>query len=297
MQLHTVRHTLSRLEEAGALRRSWVVNVFKLGWLRVQMAAALGPAKRAIFENFFRREVPTCHITELGGRYDLELLFLARSPEDILQTICRASEVCDLPFAEHSITIQTKVVYFSRKYLATKSLAREAIVCAHDGPTYVLDSLEEQILQILMDKPNATLVEIGAQLRVSVPTVRSRLERLRRSGVIAGTIFSPSLIELGAQNFRIVLHTRGVTTVLRERIFKLAQAEVHCTSYREGIGAWDFELNIEIENYRQLNKLKDSIWKSLAADLHSMEVVPRLGVLFYRSYPLAVGLASGREGA
>ena len=49
-----------------------------------------------------------------------------------------------------------------------------------------LDSLDQQILAILLDDARASLVDIGERVSLSSPAVKRRIDRLEREGAIRG---------------------------------------------------------------------------------------------------------------
>lgn len=53
-------------------------------------------------------------------------------------------------------------------------------------PPPAFDELDEQIVAALVDNARATFAEIGAQVGLSAPAVKRRVDRLRSSGAITG---------------------------------------------------------------------------------------------------------------
>ena len=53
-------------------------------------------------------------------------------------------------------------------------------------PQHSLDSIDVKIVDLLVEDGRRTLADLGAQIGLSAPAVKRRLERLEESGVITG---------------------------------------------------------------------------------------------------------------
>jgi DNA-binding Lrp family transcriptional regulator len=66
-----------------------------------------------------------------------------------------------------------------------------------------MDLTDQQILGCLMRDARATYAEIGAQVSLSAPAVKRRVDRLRSSGVIRGftTVVDPAVVGWGTEAY------------------------------------------------------------------------------------------------
>ncbi len=66
----------------------------------------------------------------------------------------------------------------------------------------------------------------------------------------------------------------------------MALAHRDRTSYRESIGAWDYEINLEVERYETITKLKDELWHTFGAKMETVQIIPRFKTHKFLSYPV-----------
>ncbi len=287
-KLHTVRYTISRLESRGILHRSWLIDIFRLGWLRFQVLLMIGAANREKFISFFSRSNRVVHIAEIGGDYDFDLLLLARDPKEVLTIFRDASKVCGDIFGEKAVILQTQVAYFPRKYLCHGKPLFSALQVGEREGRYELAPLEQLILEGLIKDPQISKRDLAMALSISIPTLDARLKKLRAEGVLRGAFFSPRYVQLGAQNYKILLKVSSASKELRDKVYLFSYRHPHCTSFREGIGEWDYELNAEVEGHRDITELKKDLWNTFAPALTSLAVIPRFKLLKFATYPITL---------
>jgi DNA-binding Lrp family transcriptional regulator len=295
-QVHTVRYTLERLQARNLLQRAWVIDVFKLGWLRVQLLVSLGRSSRDKVIDYFMKAPRITHVSEVGGPYDLDILILSRDVTSVLTLLSEASEACGCLFSSKAVVVQSSIAYFPRKYLCKGEPSYGAIVCGDRPGVFPLTEIDQGVLEMLTAEPSIEKKEMARRLKVSVPTLDLRLKKMRSEGVIRGAMFSARYSGLGAQNYKVLISSRKCSSTVRQEIYQFAYKHPHCTSYRDGLGAWDYEISAECEEQRQILTLKDELWRQFGKYLATLEVIPRLSMLLFSSYPLkgAAAFASCR---
>jgi len=105
-----------------------------------------------------------------------------------------------------------------------------------------MDETDRKLLSALRNDARASLSDLAIGLGVSRTTVRSRIERLRRSGVIVG--FSVVLKEDTAQDpvrglMMLGIEGRGADRIVRQLNGLSAVRAVHSTN-----GRWDLILEV-----------------------------------------------------
>jgi DNA-binding Lrp family transcriptional regulator len=75
-----------------------------------------------------------------------------------------------------------------------------------------LDAIDRKILAYLADEGRATFAEVGAQVGLSAPAVKRRVDRLVAQGAIRGfsAVIDPDLVGAGTEAF-VELHCRDRT--------------------------------------------------------------------------------------
>ena len=284
--LHTIRYALSRLMEREILHQAWVIDVFQLGWLRIQILFSVGDTNRDKVVKFFMGKDRVVHITEIGGEYDFDIVLLARNTSEVLDLMQEASRACGDIFVTKAVLVQSSIAYFPRKYLCKDKPVYGALVLGGAKKPYVLDEKEQRILESLMIDPGIEKKVLAERVALSIPTINDRITRLKRAGVLVGAMFSSRYIELGVQNYKILISTCASDRKFRDALYKFAYDHPHCTSFRESLGEWDYEVNAEVEGHRELSLLKDELWHHFGKKMGEVHVVPRFKLHKFVSYPV-----------
>jgi DNA-binding Lrp family transcriptional regulator len=285
-KIHTVRYAITRMKDRNIITKAWVIDVFRLGWQRFQLLLAIGGGNRQQFINYLRKTPHVAHVAEIGGKYDFDVAIVASSAEEALSVLQQAAIICGAVLRDKVITAQSTIHYFPRKYMCSGKALLGEIVVGDNKERYELTSIEKAVLTTLIELPDISRKDLSKRLELSPPTVDARMRRLQDAGVIRGAMYGSRYVELGMQNFKILISMAGITPEVAKKMHKIAYQHPHCTSFRAGLGAWDFELQAEVERYQQLTELKELLWHEVGSHVHSIEIIPRFKLHFYNSYPV-----------
>ena len=287
-QLHSVRYLLERMKEAGAIRKTWVIDPLRLGWQRYHLlfstAAPLGQ-KRDEFINYLVTLPTVASFAEIGGDFDYSVNVLARNVKDACSTLSSVTNRFGMVFFTKYLSLQYRVAYFPRKYLASGPFKFKPLLIGDIEGTVEVDGLDRRLLYLLARNPDCEKKELAKLAGSSVVTVTARIEKLRENKIIRGASFVQSGAITGAQNYRLLIYARGINESLNQTMFKYAEKAPHCTSYSEGFGGADFELGIEVEHYNQVVELKEDIRSKFGDQIAQMQVLSRFKVHKYSPYP------------
>ena len=100
--------------------------------------------------------------------------------------------------------------------------------------TYQLDSMDEQILSMLIHNARIPFLEIARACGVSGTTIHQRVQRLTSLGVIQGTEYKVDPAKIGYETCAFVGLCLVGDTTLKDAVEALGKisevVEVHCTS-------------------------------------------------------------------
>jgi len=95
-----------------------------------------------------------------------------------------------------------------------------------------LDSLDKRILALLLDNGRASFAEIGAEVGLSAPAVKRRVDRLRACGALTGFTAKVEPRALGwTTEAYVELYCQGKTSpaTIREGVSKFPEVVSACT--------------------------------------------------------------------
>jgi DNA-binding Lrp family transcriptional regulator len=121
-----------------------------------------------------------------------------------------------------------------------------------------LDSLDERIVSLLLDDGRASFADIGAQVGLSAPAVKRRVDRLRQAGAITGF------------TAKVVPEALGWTTEAYVELY--CQGKTSPTTIRDGVARFP-----EVVSACTLTGEADALVHVLASDIrHFEEVLERM---------------------
>jgi len=292
---HTIRYGISCMERDGIVRRSTFINVYPIGYVHYAIYFSLSPQSKSQKQSFLDFLVASPNVSwlaELGGDYQYAMAISVRNPSEVSKFLSLITETFGNVLSQKSVHVRTNFTQFNRKYINAqppKFLSFGPTVpslITDVNPFFVkLDATDHKILRALGQ--NLYPTEREAQFRLQIPhtTWRNRVNRLREQGVIIADFYLVSPSKLGMQSFELLVHAKGVRANLSERLLAFATSHPRIVHFVEGIGEWDFELGVEVENAQDIVAVTEEIHEAFADDILALKTLPLFANLKYSLYP------------
>jgi len=284
---HTVRYGVASMERQGIIRRAAFVNVYPLGYFHVAVYFSLSPQskpQKQSFLEFLSSSPNVAWLAELGGDYQYAMALAVRSAPDVSAFLSLITETFGNVLSQKSVHVRTKFTQFNRKYLAgqpPKSLS------FGPSPLTKIDTVDHKILRALGQNLYPTDREAQFKLQISSTTWRNRLIRLKERGILVSEFWLVDSSKLGMQSFELLVHAKGVRANLSERLLAFATSHPRIVHFVEGIGEWDFELGVEVENAQDIVAVTEDLHEAFADDISAVKTLPLFANLKYSLYPFA----------
>jgi DNA-binding Lrp family transcriptional regulator len=131
----------------------------------------------------------------------------------------------------------------------------------HDSEKVFVDSVDLKILDHLKRDPVASLREISRSVGIPTSTVSFRFQKLVSNGVILGFGCDYDPMAAGSEHYLILIKLHGLGGGLYERFFEFAAYHPRIARVTRMIGEWDLEMELELENTRELNDVIHQVYK------------------------------------
>lgn len=284
---HTVRYAVASMERQGIIRRAAFVNVYPLGYFHVAVYFSCSPqlkSQKAALLDFLAASPNVAWLAELGGDYQYAMALAVRSASDVSAFLSLITETFGNVLSQKSVHVRTRFTQFNRKYLANqepKSLS------FGPSPITEIDPVDHKILRALGQNLYPTDREAQFRTQISSTTWRNRLIRLKERGVLVSEFWLVDSSKLGMQSFELLVHAKGVRANLSERLLAFAKNHPRIVHFVEGIGEWDFELGVEVENAQDIVAVTEDLHEAFADDISAVKTLPLFANLKYSLYPFA----------
>lgn len=285
--VHQLHYTINKLTERDIVKKVWVIDTFLLGLTRYNIFFSLGGGEKKKRDQIIKdlaSSVRTVFIAEVGGDFDYELSILARTASEVGEFIRGFSHLYGNVFRVRVISTRLSMVHFPRKYLSKRAPLCSNLSIGDRPGNVTIDQFDSDILTALSSNPNSSIRDVARRIGRPESSVDLRMKRLVKEGVVRGALWSTNASRYGAQTFRLLIQTRGLSTERREDVLAFASSHPQVTSLVEGFGQWDIEMVAEVSDYRQLSMLRESLYHHFSDIILDIRLLNRFVVHRYRSF-------------
>ncbi len=131
------------------------------------------------------------------------------------------------------------------------------------------DELDMRVLRSLLSDARKSVLEISRQLDENSRTVLNRLRRLEKDKIIVGYGANIVLPEIGYTYYKLNMILEK--NVSYSKLLSFAEKLPNTIYVDETLGKYDFELNVEVQDERELDAIIDQI-KRLTGGLRNLEI-------------------------
>jgi DNA-binding Lrp family transcriptional regulator len=282
-----VNYVLRDLAGRGVIKPRCFINSNVLGYIDVACFFSLSEQteeeRKALVERI-RAHPNVAYFVSLLGDYQFVVVMLARSLEHFGTLLGELAGKCGEAFTEKIIAPRVKVARFQRKYLSGKAADR-VFWLETRGSQFRPDEADEQLLWVLGNEPFESTRGLARRVGLPIATVDRRVKRLREAGVIEGFFWDLDVMRLGIHSFRVLVRVKGLASSVNDRIFRLAKRHPLVVNFIWVVGAWDFELNVETRDPRDVSVLIEELHDASSRKIAEVRVLMELDDFTCRHYP------------
>lgn len=285
---HALRYTLRKLQEAGVLGpKRPVIDLNRLGFSHYTFLFSLTSETRrrkTEFLDYLLAAEPITWMFELGGDFHYGASITVRHIQRVSQFLHEASGRFGNIFFEKLFAHQLSYVYFGRRYLAGQRVKSRPIRLEIQEEVAQLDEQDQRIVRAMMMGEYSTLTQLAARLHLPLATLERRKRRLEERGIIRGYFHWIEPAVLDVQPYTLLIYMRGISPRFRDDLLRFAKKELQVVYFIECMGNWDFELGIEVFDFREVTAITQKLYDQFPEDMRTLKVVPILKHLKFKGY-------------
>jgi len=286
---HTVRYTLSRLQDAGVIKRLLYVNLYRVGYVEYYLFLKLAnntPVEEQKLIDAFLLSERVTWVVRVGGSYSLGVAFLARSIAESVSFIEELTERCRVPVAERAFLVLAGRSYFGVKHLTPYPVSSNVVDMGTLGAEEVSwEELDHLVLRSLASNAQASAASVARELGKPESTIQYRIKSLRDRGILNRTVYLINPDSYGMSAYRLRATVSSPSRGVREKIYAWAAAHPNVLSFLHCLGPWDFEFRVEVADPKDTIKIAQDLSGSLGSVVASTEIVPTLEMKRLLHYP------------
>lgn len=220
-------------------------------------------------------------LVELGGQWDYMVLFAeknaSRCNKDLHALLAQYPKL----IKNYFVLTHTVGYELGRRYLTENTISTQSIVLGGDREKIRISILEQLILKDLYENPRISYVEIAVKHKLNPKTVISKVKALQTKGVLKGYSITPDCYSYDYMAHKIFIKFSPFSFEKEEELLKFCRQQKALVRISKLFGHWDFELDIEVQNLKELQKFCLLFRSAFGEMMQSMDISP---VLKYHKY-------------
>ncbi len=246
-----VKYRIDKMTDAGIIVKFYTItNYFKLGIMKFKLYLRLTNASKEKIEEiaeYFRKHKKTEWDVSCTGRWDMNIGFLVHNVNEFDDEVQKVMDKFSKYVQEKAVTTTLYLVHNVRGFLGTEK--SEVVYHTSKDPKEKIDNIDEEIIKILANNARMPVTGIAERLKTTPRIIQYKIKEMERKNIILaykahlnpramGRIFCKAIIYLANTNKERLDEFISYVSSIPDVVWPM-----------KVMGAWDFELDCEVENY------------------------------------------------
>ena len=252
-----VAYRVQKLEERGIITGFITsINPTKFGQFMFKVYLKLEnlPSERERFYAVLEQNKDIYWLGICDGAYDCVFAILSKSILKYYETINNL-----LSEWRHLILQKVLGTMVDTKQLAKRFLInteeRSYVTFGSDVEHYNLDTLDLEILNILVNNARIPLLELARQLHSTIEIVRRRMNLLEQHKIILQYRIAVDLNKLGLEFFKAIIYCKALSRNDEASLLEWMGQQPQSLYYIRALAPWELEFEFAVENYQEFNRI------------------------------------------
>jgi DNA-binding Lrp family transcriptional regulator len=273
-----VAYRIKRLTDAGLLTLfCTIVDHARLGYSfwRLQIK----------FRNFAQEDISFIkqldHVywaARMEGDCDLSIIFLVKNSRQLEKEYSRLVHEYSNSILEKDITAITRQYFLPYRYIADSSWSGYA---GPAGEACQLQKEDYTLINLIKEDSRRPLLDIAKKMKTSPASVRYRLKRLMKQGIIKRFGIRIDHTKLNFHHFHTSLRLENLTETVEKDLIAFLSSEKKVIYVAKGLGRWDLEFQTIMGSHFELNELISRLRAGFPANISYFS-----NSLVYQVYPV-----------
>ncbi len=243
-----VKYRMGQLERKGVIRGYVTVfNTAKLGYLYYRLYiryTGVSPSDEDAIIDYFKRHGNVVWFISTSGRWDLEVLFIARNFIHFDHMLKEAYERFPDKIHNNVTSVSVSNYHHGRGYLIGH---RTAFSARYGGePREIpLDGIDRKIIGIISQEARMSRAEIGTRIGMNYKTVQARIKRMEREGLIQAYRTWVDFMKIGSYYRKALVNLRKFTRDVGSTVLSFCEKDPNIIYLITCVWPWDVEIEIE----------------------------------------------------
>ncbi|MBR9703118.1 Lrp/AsnC family transcriptional regulator, partial [Candidatus Woesearchaeota archaeon] len=269
------KYRIKRLEEQDTIKGyRAVIDTGKLGFTAYRLLIQFTSIPKQIEEEIKQHLIATpqlCWLVEVEGNWNLNMFFLCIEEKEIANIWNQLITKYGQYFKRRQLGIFSKVICYNRAYLKNTTEHEFSIETVSLPQEHNLDKHDWKIIELLAENARIPIIELAEKTGLTSKTIISRMKKLKKE-VIPAYRVELNLEPLGYKYYKLhfMINADDAT---KEKIANEITSNPAIIYKDEVIGGYDIEVEIQVENEEELQKLIQEIKNKHSQHIRDYEIL------------------------
>ncbi len=256
-----VNYRINRLIDNGTIIRfHTIINYFKLGILKYKLYLRITNINKEKLEemcNYFYKHKNTEWVAITTGRLDIIIGFLVHNINEFDDEIQNVLNKFSNYIQEKAVTTTVYLAHQTRSFLhqGNKEISKVVYHTSKDKQEKI-DKIDEEILKVMANNGRIPITELAKIIKTTPRIVQYRIKELEKKNIILAYKVHLDTKLVNMIFCKLIIYLSNVNQKRLNEFLNYASSLPGALWPQRVIGNWDFELDLEIENY---DKFQDII--------------------------------------
>lgn len=267
-----------------------VMDIAKFGYTNYRIMIRLSDTNKEEYDeiiNFLLKQKNVLWLASCGGRWDLIVNIMAKNIIHFNKIFKEIINKFPEQIQNYDLLTTLEVLHFERQYLLKKErkIIQKVPYFGRETEIVKLGRYDLKILNLISENARINAVEIAEKLNLTGNTVVNRIKNLKNTGVMQA--FKPliHLEKIGYHAHKLLIKLHNITEEKEKQLISYAQQHPNIYAVIRLVGAWDIELEIEVANKEELQKIVMSVRDRFKEIIKESETIPLYLDYRYNYFP------------
>lgn len=270
---HVARFALHALISRGVIRYFPCINSGALGYSSFSVYFSLAPSKNDARERFLQKLISHPNVSwvaHIGGDFDYAVTFQTFSSVELVEFVDSISSSSGIEITSREVRVDAALRYYPLKAFR-HGIKQYGVDVWRGGVTPIsTDDLDRKILYEMSNSGITKKMELARKLTIPTTTLQSRIERLEKAQAITGYVYFLVPQAAGLRTFKLRVLAKKLNAEFAVALEKLCHRLDHVSLFVRCLGAWDFEINVDVKHAEEVDGVIAALHDQFASHIRDI---------------------------
>lgn len=286
----TLHYRMQRLVDGGVIAGFMTaIDAAKLGYVNHEVLMQLDEldeAKRKEFLDFLIAHENVSYVSSCEGKFDIAITVLAGNLVQFKGILRAMLKKFPGHVKNYDVSAAYELADYPRTHLIADKRERKPALAAGEPKRIALDDGDVRILSALSKNARIPTIELAEFAGLSPNTVRQKIRRLEKEGVIRCYTILIQHSGIGLQNYEMLISTQNLTDEAEKGIVEFCMMNDHVAFLRKSVGRWDIEVGVDADSSAHFQEFLTEFRSRFSDLIREFEYIPILQVHKMDHFPM-----------